>query len=163
VVLGDAGLTLQMSVSRIKSSRLSKCHTVGHSAPPSSTILETSSLCKLGWLKNHFTVSSSQAFPGLRLTTAWKHCCSDHLLHCIMSHSMSRTLQFRALWCLKSLTVLSCLLITAALRSRCGHYIFVVWFLLSFFYLFSSPNLSRRRLELDVYRTSTHDVALVQI
>jgi len=47
----------------------------------------------------------------------------------------------------------------AALRSRCGHYIFVL-FLLSIF-LFSSPNLSRRSL--DVYHTSTHGVALVQI
>jgi len=39
----------------------------------------------------------------------------------------------------------------AALRSRCGHYIFALWFLLlllSSFFL-SSPNLSRRRL--DVY------------
>jgi len=34
-----------------------------------------------------------------------------------------------------------------------------VFYILSFF--FSSPNLSRRRL--NVYRTSTHDVALVQI
>jgi len=67
----------------------------------------------------------------------------------------------------------------AALRSRCGHYIFALWlwspyrigqtiiflpcgffFLLSSFY-FSSPNLSRRRL--DVCHTSTHGVALVQI
>jgi len=34
----------------------------------------------------------------------------------------------------------------AALHSRCGHYIFVLWFLLSsfFFFIFSSPNLSRR-------------------
>jgi len=47
----------------------------------------------------------------------------------------------------------------ATLRSRCGHYIFALWFLSSFFY--SSPNLSRCRL--DVYRTSTHDVALVRI
>jgi len=31
----------------------------------------------------------------------------------------------------------------------------------SLFFLFSSPNLSGRRL--DVYHTSTHDVALVQI
>ena len=46
----------------------------------------------------------------------------------------------------------------AAPRSRCGHYIFVLWFLLLFF---SSPNLSRRRM--DVYHTSTHDVALVRI
>jgi len=35
------------------------------------------------------------------------------------------------------------------------------WFLLLSFYLFSSPNLSRPRL--DVYHTSTHDVALVWI
>jgi len=47
-----------------------------------------------------------------------------------------------------------------ALRSRCGHYIFALWFL-SFFLRFSSPNLSGRRL--DVYHTSTHDVALVRI
>ena len=39
----------------------------------------------------------------------------------------------------------------AALRSRCRHCIFALWFLSSF-YLFSSPNLSRRRL--DVYHTS---------
>jgi len=39
----------------------------------------------------------------------------------------------------------------AALRSRGGHYC-------GFFYLFSSPNLSRRRL--DVYHTSTHGVAI---
>ena len=31
----------------------------------------------------------------------------------------------------------------AALRSWCGHYIFVLWFLLSSIFLFSSPNLSR--------------------
>jgi len=35
------------------------------------------------------------------------------------------------------------------------------FFFLSFFYLFSSPNLSRPRL--DVYHTSTHDAALVRI
>jgi len=48
-------------------------------------------------------------------------------------------------------------LITAALRSRCGYYIFALWFL-SIVFLFSSPNLSCRRL--DVYHTSTHGVAL---
>jgi len=48
----------------------------------------------------------------------------------------------------------------AAMRSRCGHYIFALWFLLSFFF-FSSPNLSGRRL--DVYHTFTHGVALVHI
>ena len=47
-----------------------------------------------------------------------------------------------------------------ALRSRCGDYIFALWFL-SFFYLFSSPNLSGRQL--DVYHTSTYGVPLVRI
>jgi len=49
----------------------------------------------------------------------------------------------------------------AALWNRAGHYIFVLWFLLSSIYLFSSPIFSRRRL--DIYHTSTHGVALVQI
>jgi len=47
-------------------------------------------------------------------------------------------------------------IIMAAVRSRCRHYIFALWFISSFFYLFSSPNLSCRRL--DLYHTSTHDV-----
>jgi len=51
--------------------------------------------------------------------------------------------------------------IMAALRSRCGHYIFILWFLLSIFLFFSSPNLSRCRL--DIHYTSTHGVALVRI
>ena len=42
----------------------------------------------------------------------------------------------------------------AALRSRCGHYTFVL-FLYSLFF-FSSPNLSGRRA--DVYHTSTYGV-----
>ena len=50
--------------------------------------------------------------------------------------------------------------IMVALCNRADHYIFA----LSFFFLhsfFSSPNLNGRRL--DVYRTSTHGVALVRI
>ena len=49
----------------------------------------------------------------------------------------------------------------AALRSRGGHYIFALWFLLLLLSFFSSPNLSRRRL--DVCHTFTHGVALVPI
>ena len=50
----------------------------------------------------------------------------------------------------------------ASLWNKAGHYIFALWFLLfSFFFLFSLPNLSGRRL--DVYHTSTHGVALVGI
>jgi len=48
----------------------------------------------------------------------------------------------------------------AAICNRARHYIFAMWFLLSY-YLFSSPNLSHPRF--DVYHTSTHDVALVRI
>jgi len=51
----------------------------------------------------------------------------------------------------------------AALRSRCGHYIFILWLLLLLLSssIFYSPNLSGRRL--DVYHTSAHGVALVRI
>jgi len=50
--------------------------------------------------------------------------------------------------------------IMASLRSRCRHYIFALWFLLSSSF-FSWPNLSHRRL--DVYHTCTHGVALLRI
>jgi len=43
------------------------------------------------------------------------------------------------------------MLFMAALRSRRGHYIFALWFLLLLPFL-SSPNLGRQRL--DVYHTS---------
>ena len=45
-------------------------------------------------------------------------------------------------------------LVMVALRNRADHYIFALWFLLLSFFFFSSPNLSRRRL--DVCHTSTH-------
>ena len=51
-----------------------------------------------------------------------------------------------------------------ALWNRADHYIFALWLLLSFFlsfFFFSLPNLSRRRL--DICHTSTHGVALVRI
>ena len=53
-------------------------------------------------------------------------------------------------------------LFMVALCNRADHYIFALWFL-SFYLLllFFSPNLSGRRV--DVYHTSIHDVALVQI
>ena len=55
-----------------------------------------------------------------------------------------------------------CGLIIAALWNRADHYIFAVWFLLSSSIFFSSPNLSRHRL--NVCHTSTHAcVALVRI
>ena len=51
-----------------------------------------------------------------------------------------------------------------ALWNRADHYILILSFvllLLSLFFFFSSPNLSRRRL--DVCHTSTHGVALARI
>jgi len=49
-----------------------------------------------------------------------------------------------------------------ALWNRADHYIFMLFLSSSsFFFLFSSPNLSGRRL--DVYHTLTHGVALVRI
>jgi len=55
---------------------------------------------------------------------------------------------------------LSLLLIMVALWNRADHYIFMLWFVLSSSSFFiSSPNLSRRRL--DVYHTSAHGVVLV--
>jgi len=44
----------------------------------------------------------------------------------------------------------------AALCNRTGHYIFALWFLSLSISLFSSPNLSRHRL--DVYHTSEYMV-----
>jgi len=52
-------------------------------------------------------------------------------------------------------------LVMVALWNRADHYSFALWFLLSSSFFLSSPNLSRRRL--DVCHTSTHGVALVQI
>jgi len=64
-------------------------------------------------------------------------------------------------FCLFNMPFLDTVVVMAALWNRAGHYIFILWLLLSvfFFFLFSSPNLSRRRL--NVYHTSTHGVALV--
>ena len=53
-------------------------------------------------------------------------------------------------------------LVMVALSNRADHYIFALLFLSSvFFFFYSSPNLSGRRL--DVYHTLTHGVALVRI
>jgi len=51
-------------------------------------------------------------------------------------------------------------LVRAALRSRCGHYILQLWFLLLLCFFILVCSCGRR---LDVCHTSTHDVALVRI
>jgi len=71
--------------------------------------------------------------------------------HCIIL-SLYAVLRDRMLHCM----------FMAALCNRPGHYIFALWFrLLLLLLFFSSPNLSRRRL--DVSHTSTHGVSLVRI
>ena len=62
-------------------------------------------------------------------------------------------------WARRFADIGAILLVMVALWNRADHHIFALWFLLSFF--LSSPNLSRRRL--DVCHTSTHGVALVRI
>jgi len=52
-------------------------------------------------------------------------------------------------------------LIMVALWNRADHYIFMLWFVLLLLFFISSPNLSRRTL--DVCHTSTHGVTLVRI
>ena len=86
----------------------------------------------------------------LPLTTTTRTCCED-------------TERTPACTVVERSEVVKCLwvsLFMAALCNRARHYIFALWFLLSIC-LFSSPNLSRRRL--DVYHTSTHGVSLVRI
>jgi len=82
-------------------------------------------------------------------TSSWWLCTHQHILN----HKLTFITQ------LQFGLNLFCSFVIAALRSRCGHYIFALWFLLSFF--ISSPNLSGLRV--DVYHTCTHGVALVQI
>jgi len=53
------------------------------------------------------------------------------------------------------------LIIMAVLRSRCGHYIFALWFLLSSYSFLFPHLLSRQRL--DVYHTSTHGVSFYTV
>jgi len=66
---------------------------------------------------------------------------------------------FVCLLFLMHLQLMADLVIMAALRSRCGHYIFALWFL-SFFF-FSLLNLSSRRV--GVYHTFRRGVALMRI
>ena len=89
----------------------------------------------LKWERHETTFWSQHLFP-LPSTSQWIYTQNVSIIHIIM----------------------------AALCNRAGHYIFALWFLSSsssFFYLFASPNLSGRIL--DVYHTSIHGVALVRI
>jgi len=71
--------------------------------------------------------------------------------------SASQLLQSNAV-AVVSTRLIRVIIVMHVLFSRCWHYIFNLWFLLSSF--LSSPNLSSRRV--DVYHNSTHGVALVR-
>jgi len=73
-------------------------------------------------------------------------------------HSLLTTTNTSSLANNTALGFVHAIVIMAALRSRCGHYIFAL-FLLPSCFVFSLPNLSGRRG--DAYHTSSHDVALV--
>jgi len=62
---------------------------------------------------------------------------------------------------LNATVLLGMYIFMVALCNGADHYIFALEFLSIFFFFFSSPNFSGRRL--DVYHTSTHGVALVRI
>ena len=93
------------------------------------------------------------------------------MIECIIIHSVMVKMQFLNNFCRhfhfyafsiwQSASVMIHCQVMAALWNRAGHYVFVLWFLLLASFFFSSPNLSRHTL--DVYHTSTRDVALVQI
>jgi len=108
--------------------------------------------------------STHANFNGFRVLAALLH----GTLVVGVSHTLRRWTRGRHLypagrpshWALTHILVYAIFNFYGRLRSRCGHYIFVLWFLPSSFF-FSSPNLCHRRL--DVYHTSTHGVALVRI
>jgi len=93
-----------------------------------------------------------------RVQTLLTHHCSVQVLD-FSEYSVQALMVSVALYCLLCIVLQHSNIIMAGMHSRCGHFIFILWFLLLSFS--SSPNLSLRRL--DVYHTSTHDVALVQI
>ena len=81
-------------------------------------------------------------------------CCSYHSSSSIKAlKSVTKSSVF--------LSAATFVVVMAALGNRAGYYIFMLWFLSSMYLFFSSPDLSGRTL--DVYHTSTHGVALVQI
>ena len=97
---------------------------------------------------------------------------SKHNLQCQLSHwhhsnSVFTAILFQSLFSCPTNLVIDfvyywhhCSIVMVALWNRADHYIFMLLFVLSSSF-FSSPNLSRRRL--DVCNTSTHGVALVRI
>jgi len=93
--------------------------------------------------------------------TAYKGCHRGQLL-CIWwdPHPLTERKTFLVSWSNVDM-MKTVVFIMGAPWNRAGHYIFILWFLDLSSFFFSSPNLSRRRL--DVYHTSTHGVTLVRI
>ena len=89
------------------------------------------------------------------------HRCSIRVLDS-SDYSVQALMVSVALYCLLCIVLQHGNIIMAALRSRCGYFIFILWFLLLLSFP-SSPNLSLRRLDVYHRPTSTHGVALVRI
>jgi len=103
---------------------------------------------------SHHCHDYSDLIINLLSVTYITHLCHSFSLLCLYSLYMLTTLVFACFivfFLLFYNAMYRWLFIMAALRSRCGHYIFALWFLLSSSCFLSSPNLSGRRLDVCPY------------
>ena len=125
---------------------------------PQNELLYAPAMTKMSWQNAFTTVSSWLITDGVNLSV--NNINSQLVLNnppsvrcvtalpCLWSpYVIGQTIYIFMLW-----------FVMVALWNRPDHYVFALWLLLLFF---SSPNLSRRRL--DVCHTSIHGVALVRI
>jgi len=111
-----------------------------------------------------FAQHSDSAFQrNWHVTAVPTSCQSQHTscLHAVSEQTVTRHQHQHSQWHVQwwQHVVNDVTLVMDALCNRADHYIFILWFILSSSsFFFSSPNLSRCRL--DVYHTSTHGVAL---
>ena len=131
-----------------------------HSAEAKDVMIDHKSLFAVDGITDRADCDASYDFDNaMKLNLIPVSWLSERNMHqCITSDILQQILSMHIV-CMYGICYCNSI-VTAALRSRCGHYIFVLWFLLSFFF-FSSPNLSGHRV--DVYHTSTHAVALGRI
>jgi len=163
----------------VRNKQADQCKVYGHSAVICANTAEPIDLAFLLWTRVGEGCTSSIVFA------RWRQCalmgahvavtCRITLTHpstaamCLMSNYFDHTLSLAQIASASSrafdTTQPSSFILSfmAALYNRAGHIYFHPVVCTSFFFLFflSSPNLSRRRL--DVYHTCTHGVVLVRI